>query len=97
MKLGMKAVAKVLETAMAWIKKPATQATTKAIEAAGGRKFFYGGWLIPIWVLATFLLQMPETLILAGAAGIGFAIGWEGAKDIRTAARTPPDVQDEAG
>jgi len=61
----------------------AARGTEEAIQAAGGRRFFYGGWLIPIWILATFLLGMPEVLILAGAGGISFAVGWEGFRDVR--------------
>ena len=57
--------------------------TSQAITAAGGRKFFYGGWLLPIWILAAHLLGISETLILAGAGGIAMAIGWEGFRDLR--------------
>ncbi len=93
----LKGVVNLIRLAIDRIKQPATQTTAKAIEAAGGRKFFYGGWLIPVWILATFLLHMPDVLILAGAGGIGFAIGWEGARDLRAVGHAEAEIQDEAG
>ena len=73
---------KVLNPIIGGLGQTATNATTEAVKAAGGRKFFYGGWLIPAWILVTFLLKMPEVLILTGAGGIAFAIGWEGFRDV---------------
>jgi len=53
-----------------------------AVGAAGGRKFAFGGFIVPAFILWGHYAHVNELLVVLGVAGILSAVGFEGVADI---------------
>ena len=77
------AVSGIVGAASTAVGNTATGAVTGTIQATGGRRFFYGGIIAPVFALVAHFAHMDPVLAITALSGILATVGVEGVRDIR--------------